>query len=100
MTHAYQSMVESKRSNNSNMYGMLLNFDVINVNIAGQICDTGLPQFTNSKDETSGLFIEVSCLPVPLKATEYRLYLELGNAQKLLKRSKLIFLAYKIYNVK
>ena len=56
--------------------------------IAARISTSYVAIVQNVKVTFFGLFMAVICLPVLLKTTKFRLYLELGNAQKLLKRSK------------
>ena len=64
-------MIGITRTNNTETYSVVINYDKTDVVVSEEIHLTTLPDFISSVGGNLGLFIGFSCLPVLLKATEY-----------------------------
>ena len=84
MTEGYRRKTGIKRTNNTDTYSVVINYDTSDVVVSEEIHLTTLPDFISSVGGNLGLFIGFSCLPVLLKATEYFRSLKMNGLFNLL----------------
>ena len=79
MAESYRQRLGIKKSNGTESYSVVINYDSAEVVVSEEIHLTTLPDFISSVGGNLGLFIGFSCLPILLKATEFFRNIKMSN---------------------
>ena len=83
MAESYRQRLGIKKSNGTESYSVVINYDSAEVVVSEEIHLTTLPDFISSVGGNLGLFIGFSCLPILLKATEFFRNIKMSNVMYL-----------------